>query len=61
MNTKGTKKGGRTTAKDTKRGKDYILRNVDEMVWRGVKAYAAVEGLTIRDLLLQLIWEKIKI
>lgn len=32
---------------------DYILRNVDSDLWRSVKSAAALQGVSIRDLLIE--------
>jgi hypothetical protein len=34
---------------------DYIIRDIDDNLWRAVKSKAALEGLTIKDILLKLI------
>lgn len=39
---------------------DYTLRNVDPILWRQVKAQAALEGLSVRQLIHQLLAEWLK-
>lgn len=34
---------------------DYIIRDIDDNVWRTVKSKAALEGLTVKDILISLI------
>lgn len=34
---------------------DYILRNIDEATWREVRSRAALDGTTVRDVLLTFI------
>jgi hypothetical protein len=34
---------------------DYIIRDIDDEMWRTVKSKAALEGTTVKDILLNLI------
>ncbi len=34
---------------------DYILKGVDDKLWREVKAIAALQGMTVKDLIIKLL------
>jgi hypothetical protein len=34
---------------------DYILRGIDDKLWREVKAIAALQGMTVKDLIIKTI------
>ena len=38
----------------------YILREVDEKLWRKVKSLAALRGMTIKDLIIELLEKEVK-
>lgn len=40
----------------------YLLRDIDDELWRKVKSKAAAEGLTVKDVILELLaeWAKRK-
>jgi hypothetical protein len=38
-------------------GSTYLVRDIDPMLWRSVKASAAKEGLTIRAVILRFLTE----
>ena len=38
----------------------YILREVDEKLWRKVKAIAALRGMTIKELIIELLEKEVK-
>jgi hypothetical protein len=39
---------------------DYILRGIDDKLWREVKATAALQGLTVKDLIIKLLEREAK-
>jgi predicted DNA-binding ribbon-helix-helix protein len=34
---------------------DYILKGIDDQLWREVKAIAALQGMTVKDLIIKLL------
>jgi hypothetical protein len=40
--------------------KDYILRNMDPKLWQQVKMLAVKKGITIRELILELLKREVK-
>ncbi len=38
----------------------YILREVDDKLWRKVKSIAALRGITIKDLIIELLEKEVK-
>lgn len=38
----------------------YLLRDIDDELWRKVKSKAAAEGMTVKDVILQLLAEWVK-
>lgn len=38
----------------------YILKDIDENLWRKVKSYAALQGISIKELILELLEEEIE-
>jgi len=39
---------------------DYTLRGIDDGLWRSVKSLAALKGVTIKDLIIELLKEAVK-
>ena len=39
---------------------DYILKNVDAKLWRKVKVLVAMRGMTIRNLIIDLLEKEVK-
>jgi hypothetical protein len=39
---------------------DYILRGIDDKLWREVKAVAALQGVSIKDLIIKLLEKETK-
>jgi hypothetical protein len=39
---------------------DYILKGIDDQLWREVKAVAALRGLTVKDLIIKLLEKETK-
>jgi hypothetical protein len=39
---------------------DYILRGIDDKLWRKVKAVAALQGLSVKDLIIKLLEKETK-
>jgi predicted HicB family RNase H-like nuclease len=39
---------------------DYILRGIDDKLWREVKAAAALQGVSIKDLIIKLLEKETK-
>ena len=39
---------------------DYILRGIDAKLWREVKAVAALQGLSVKDLIIKLLEKETK-
>ena len=39
---------------------DYILRGIDDKLWREVKAVAALQGVSIKDLIIKLLEREAK-
>ena len=39
---------------------DYILRGIDDKLWREVKAVAALQGVSIKDLIIKLLEREVK-
>ena len=39
---------------------DYILRGIDDKLWREVKAVAALQGVSIKDLIIKLLKREVK-
>jgi predicted HicB family RNase H-like nuclease len=39
---------------------DYILRGIDDKLWREVKAVAALQGVSIKDLIIKLLEKEAK-
>ena len=40
---------------------DYILRDMDDTLWRQIKSNAALEGLTVRQVITKLLTEYAKV
>jgi hypothetical protein len=38
---------------------DYILRGIDEKLWRKVKAIAALQGMTVKELIIKLLEKEV--
>ena len=38
---------------------DYILKGVDDKLWREVKAAAALRGMTVKDLIIKLLEKEV--
>jgi len=38
----------------------YILKDIDEGLWRKVKSLAALRGITIRELIIELLEKEVK-
>jgi predicted HicB family RNase H-like nuclease len=39
---------------------DYILRDVDDKLWRKIKAVAALQGMSVKDLIIKLLEKEAK-
>jgi hypothetical protein len=39
---------------------DYILKGIDDKLWREVKAVAALQGMTVKDLIIKLLEKEAK-
>jgi hypothetical protein len=39
---------------------DYILKGIDDKLWREVKAVAALRGMSIKDLIIKLLEKEAK-
>jgi hypothetical protein len=39
---------------------DYILKDVDDKLWREVKAVAALQGISIKNLIIKLLQKETK-
>ena len=39
---------------------DYILKGIDDKLWRKVKAVAALQGLSVKDLIIKLLEKETK-
>jgi predicted HicB family RNase H-like nuclease len=39
---------------------DYYLKGIDEKLWREVKAVAALQGLSVKDLIIKLLEKETK-
>ena len=39
---------------------DYILKGIDEKLWREVKAVAALQGMSVKDLIIRLLERETK-
>ena len=39
---------------------DYILKGIDDQLWREVKAVAALQGMSIKDLIIKLLEKEAK-
>jgi hypothetical protein len=39
---------------------DYILKGIDDKLWREVKAVAALQGVSIKDLIIKLLEKETK-
>ena len=39
---------------------DYILKGVDDKLWREVKAVAALQGMSVKDLIIKLLEKEAK-
>ncbi len=39
---------------------DYILKGIDDQLWREVKAIAALQGMTVKDLIIKLLEKETK-
>ena len=39
---------------------DYILKGIDDKLWRKVKAVAALQGVSIKDLIIKLLERETK-
>jgi hypothetical protein len=39
---------------------DYILKGIDEKLWRKVKAVAALQGMSVKDLIIKLLEKEAK-
>ena len=39
---------------------DYILKGIDDKLWRKVKAVAALQGVSIKDLIIRLLEREAK-
>ena len=39
---------------------DYILKGIDDKLWREVKAIAALQGMTVKDLIIKLLEIEVK-
>ena len=39
---------------------DYILKGIDDKLWREVKAIAALQGMTVKDLIIKLLEKEAK-
>ncbi len=38
---------------------DYILKGVDDKLWREVKATAALQGMTVKELIIKLLEKEV--
>ena len=39
---------------------DYILKGIDDKLWREVKAIAALQGMTVKELIIKLLEKETK-
>ena len=39
---------------------DYILKGIDDQLWREVKAVAALQGMSVKDLIIKLLEKEAK-
>jgi predicted HicB family RNase H-like nuclease len=39
---------------------DYILKGIDDKLWRKVKAVAALQGISVKDLIIKLLEKEAK-
>ena len=39
---------------------DYILRGIDDKLWRELKAIPALQGMTVKDLIIKLLEKEAK-
>ena len=39
---------------------DYLLKGIDDKLWREVKAVAALQGMSIKDLIIKLLEKETK-
>jgi hypothetical protein len=39
---------------------DYILKGIDDKLWREVKAVAALQGMSVKDLIIRLLERETK-
>ena len=39
---------------------DYILKGIDDQLWREVKAVAALQGMSVKDLIIKLLEKETK-
>jgi len=39
---------------------DYILKGIDDQLWRKVKAVAALQGISVKDLIIKLLEKEVQ-